>query len=120
MRKELSFLLSAWVGVACPVLCGIRADSGGREPVKSSCCPHGQREGNEQLPSPGPQEENPDDCFCSAHGVVLKKTDVLSPASFSRPFATDAVLALQSRVSQPLPTLPPFTPDAYRVLPLLI
>lgn len=120
MRKKFSCLLIAWVGLACPILCGIRAEASGPALPAGSCCEHGHTGPDEKAPPSCPREEGPDRCFCSAHGVLAEKSESLQAAYLVQPLECDAVPVLQSGVSQPLPDVPQFALEAYRVLPLLI
>jgi len=119
MRKTFSFLLIAWVGFACPILCGIRAEAGDPGLAVPSCCKHGHTGQDESVPPSVPQEE-PDRCFCSAHGVIVEKSESLQSGYFVQPLECPAVLILQIGVSQPPPDVSHFAPEAFRVLPLLI
>ena len=122
MREKFSLFLIGWVGFACPVLCAIRAEAGGHEAAKASCCKHGTSESEEKSGPAAPQEEAPDRCFCSAHGVLGQKSEPLEIASVFI-FALEghaAALLLQTDVYQPLTPIPQFPPETYRVLPLLI
>lgn len=120
MRKTFSCLLVAWVGFACPVLCGIRAEASESAPGEPTCCKHGHK-GEDGPDGPSlPQDDGPDRCFCSAHGVLAEKSESLQAAYLVQPLECDAVPVLQSGVSQPLPDVPQFALEAYRVLPLLI
>jgi len=120
MRMAFSFLLIAWVGLACPVLCGIRAEASETTPTKASCCKHGHIGQDEPVGPAVPQEDGPDRCFCSAHGVLVQKSDPLQTEYFVQPLECQAALIQQSGVIQPLSGIPLFAPEAYRVLPLLI
>ncbi len=120
MRKAFSFLLIAWVGFACPILCGIRAEAGDPALAAASCCKHGRTGQDEPVQPSVPQEEGTDRCFCSAHGVLAAKSEPLHATYLVQPLERHAVQTLQSSVSQPLRDVPHFTPEAYRVFPLLI
>lgn len=120
MRKTFSYLLIVWVGFACPILCGIRAEAGGHAPAKASCCKHGPTERDESNGPAAPQEDCPDRCFCSAHDVPAQKSEFLQPAYFVQPLECGIALILQVGVTQPLVDIQQLPPEAYRVLPLLI
>lgn len=84
MRAVFSFMLAAWVGVACPLLCAARAESRQTVDCTSSCCGHargGQTEPTAPVDSP---EDGPDRCFCTANGFLAEKSDSLKTV-FSQP-----------------------------------
>jgi hypothetical protein len=121
MKGPNSFLLIAWVGFACPVLCGIRAEASSRAPTKTSCCKHTPSESREPNGPAAPQEDAPDRCFCSAHVVLVHKSESFQEASvFVHTLECHAAAFLQSGVSPRLPSIPQYPPETYRVLPLLI
>lgn len=123
MRRTVSSLLVAWIAVACPLLCGVRAGASQPAGLPRDCCHH---EGESRTPTgPSVPSELPcDPCFCFGHGVTVDKVEapkVLLVVVLLKP------TTLPQSGQRPRTVLCPFgdrhrliPPDAERVLPLLI
>jgi|CXWL01.1.fsa_nt_gi hypothetical protein len=120
MRRTFSFSLVAWVGLACPIICGFRVDSGDRERAPTGCCNRHDTPSDAPAEPSDPDDEGADHCFCSAHGVIAGKSQLSLTSLFALSFEYDASLALQVGEFHLQPEPREFPPDAYRVLPLLI